>query len=188
MMHTVARGARNGGASGAAESGRRRRAWLVLLAAAVAAIGSAGCDDSDDDGLDAAKGEAVDHVHSAAVTLGNDLANIRDPRDQIMHIARYIEPIRFYKDRSGYFYVYAYNCVNVAHATQKNLVGQNLYNYTDSRGKFVIRELSAAAQAGGGFVEDYWIKPGEQGEKLKIGYVEPIPGTGYFIGSGVYLE
>jgi signal transduction histidine kinase len=78
--------------------------------------------------------------------------------------------------------------VNIAHATQKNLVGQNLYNYTDTRGTYVIRELAAAAQAGGGFVAYYWQRPGETTESLKIGYVEPIPTTGYFIGSGVYLE
>jgi signal transduction histidine kinase len=78
--------------------------------------------------------------------------------------------------------------VNIAHARQKNLQGQNLINYTDSRGKFVVRELSALAQAGGGYLEYYWIKPGETGEKKKLGYVEPIPNTDYFIGTGVYLE
>ncbi|MFA4839764.1 MAG: cache domain-containing protein [Candidatus Neomarinimicrobiota bacterium] len=39
-----------------------------------------------------------------------------------------------------------------------------------------------------GFVEFYWIKPGATGEKKKLGYVEPIPGTEYFIGTSVYLE
>jgi len=52
----------------------------------------------------------------------------------------------------------------------------------------VIRELAAKAQSGGGYVEYYWIKPGETGEKKKLGYVEPIPHTTYFIGTGVYLE
>ena len=36
----------------------------------------------------------------------------------------------------------------------------------------MIRELLAAANAGGGFVEYYWIKPGEQGGRAKLGYVE----------------
>jgi signal transduction histidine kinase len=44
------------------------------------------------------------------------------------------------------------------------------------------------AQSGGGFLEFYWKKAGETEEKLKIGYVEMIPGTNYWIGSGFYLE
>jgi len=80
------------------------------------------------------------------------------------------------------------DCVNIAHARQKNLPGQNLYDYTDSHGNYVIRDLAAMAQSGGGFVTFFWIKPGETGEKEKLGYVEPIPNTNYFIGSGVYLE
>ncbi|MFA7711690.1 MAG: cache domain-containing protein, partial [Candidatus Neomarinimicrobiota bacterium] len=50
------------------------------------------------------------------------------------------------------------------------------------------RELSAAAATGGGFVEFYWVKPGATGEKRKLGYVEPIKNTDYFIGTGVYME
>jgi signal transduction histidine kinase len=78
--------------------------------------------------------------------------------------------------------------VNIAHARQKDLQGQNLYDYTDSKGMYVIRELAAMAQQGGGYVKFYWVKPGETGEKEKLGYVEPIPNTNYFIGTGVYLE
>jgi signal transduction histidine kinase len=40
---------------------------------------------------------------------------------------------------------------------------------------------------GGGYVEFYWVKPGFKTEFKKLGYVEPIPGTNYFIGTGVYL-
>jgi hypothetical protein len=49
------------------------------------------------------------------------------------------------------------------------------------------RKVYRPAHVGGGFVEFYWVKPGETGEHPKLGYVEPIPNTNYFIGSGVYL-
>ncbi len=171
----------------------KRWGFMRVLAGCVAAgfvgTGVSGCDDSDDDpALDAAKADAVAQVHAAAVALGDGLAHRSSEGDRIRYIRSFIDPVRFYEDGSGYFYVYDMNCVNIAHATQKDLVGRNLYDYTDSREKFVIRELAAAAQDGGGFVEYYWIKPGETGEKLKIGYVEPIPGSNYFIGSGVYIE
>ena len=137
--------------------------------------------------LTASKEVAVAVVHSSAAALGNLLKDVKDESARIELIRKYIAPIRFYEDNSGYFYVYNYNCVNIAHATQKDIQGKNLYNHQDTKGKYVIRELSAAAKKGGGFVEYCWVKPGDTGEHRKLGYVEPIPGTDYFIGSGVYL-
>ncbi len=134
------------------------------------------------------KKAAVLAVHLAAQGLGGQCAATADQKIWIKLIRAFIDPIRFYPDDSGYFYVYNYNCINIAHATQKNLVGKDLSDFKDEKGKFVIRELVKAARQGGGFVEYYWIKPGEEGQHLKIGYVEPIPGTNYFIGTGVYLD
>lgn len=145
-------------------------------------------DDSSEEELEWNKQIAVAYVHSYAISIGEAVTDMKDDSTKIRYIRRAIDPISFYPDSSGYFYVYDFNCVNIAHARQKDLQGKNLYNYTDSRGKFVIRELAAKAQSGGGYVEYYWIKPGDTGEKKKLGYVEPIPHTTYFIGSGVYLE
>ena len=126
-------------------------------------------------------------VHAVALGLGQVLKDVKTENERIAIIRSFIGPIRFYQDNSGYFYVYNFKCVNVAHATQKDLQGRNLYDHKDVKGKCVIRELSAAAKKGGGFVDFYWVKPGSKGEQKKMGYVEPIPGTDYFIGTGVYL-
>jgi signal transduction histidine kinase len=160
---------------------------MVLGLCVILLFTSFGCSGGGSN-LDAEKATAQAVVHSAAVGLGGVLARYQDETERIQIIRDYIENVRFYPDQSGYFYVYDYNCVNIAHATQKNLVGQNLYNYQDSRGNYVIRLLSAAAQNGGGFVEYYWVNPNDisGAEQQKIGYVEPIPGTDYFIGTGVY--
>jgi hypothetical protein len=127
-------------------------------------------------------------VHGAALGLGGLLKGVRSEKERIARIRAFIAPIRFFPDASGYFYVYTFDCVNVAHATQQDLPGRDLSNHRDVKGKYVIRELSAAARSGGGFVDFYWLKPGARGEQKKLGYVEPIPGTNYFIGSGVYLR
>ncbi len=126
-------------------------------------------------------------VNSVAKGLGGALANIKSEKERIELIRSFIAPIRFYPDNSGYFYVYDYKCVNIAHAIQKDLQGKNLYDYKDVKGKYVIRALSEAAKKGGGYVDFYWVKPGSQEQSAKLGYVEPIPGTDYFIGTGVYL-
>lgn len=126
-------------------------------------------------------------VHAAASGLGEILKDVKTEDKRIAMIQAFISKIRFYSDNSGYFYAYDFNCVNIAHATQKELPGKNLYDHKDAKGKYDIRALTAAAKKGGGFVDYYWLKPGVKGEQKKLGYVEPIPGTNYFIGTGVYL-
>jgi signal transduction histidine kinase len=127
-------------------------------------------------------------VHVAAVGLGEMLKNIPDEKQRVQTIRNFIDPIRFFNDKSGYFYVYYYNCVNVAHAIDKTLLDKDLSDYKDMKGTYVIRELSSAAKKGGGFVTFYWPHPQTKEEQRKIGYVEPIPGTDYFIGTGCYPD
>jgi methyl-accepting chemotaxis protein len=162
--------------------------YLLLIGLPLSLISCEKDEPSDEDILEWNKQIAVAYVHSYAVSIGEAVLEMKDDSIKIKYIRRAIDPISFYSDSSGYFYVYNYSCINIAHARQKELQGKNLYDYTDTRGKFVIRELSSRAQNGGGYVEYYWIKPGDSGEKRKLGYVEPIPHTAYFIGSGVYLE
>lgn len=131
---------------------------------------------------------AATATHVAAVGLGEILVGVTDENQRIKTIQNFIDPIRFFDDRSGYFYVYYYNCINVAHAIDKTLVGKDLTDYRDMKGLFVIRELSAKAKSGGGYVTFYWPHPQTKAEQKKYGYVEPIPGTDYFIGTGYYPD
>jgi signal transduction histidine kinase len=127
-------------------------------------------------------------VHVTAVGLGEMLKGITDETQRVELVRKFIDPIRFFDDQSGYFYVYYYNCVNLAHAIDKTLLGKDLTEYKDMKGKFVIQELSSASKNGGGFVVFYWPHPRTKVEQKKIGYVEPIPGTDYFIGTGYYPD
>ncbi|MFA5322234.1 MAG: cache domain-containing protein [Smithella sp.] len=142
---------------------------------------------SDNTAIECSKDIAKNIVHATALGLGEILKDIKDENKRVAFIRSFIGPVRFYQDKSGYFYVYNTKCVNIAHATQKDLQGRNLSDHKDVKGKYVIRELNSAAKKGGGFVEFYWVKPGSKGEQKKMGYVEPIPGSDYFIGTGVYL-
>jgi signal transduction histidine kinase len=141
----------------------------------------------DNAAIECNKDIAKNIVHAVASGLGEILKDVKTEENRIALIRSFVSPVRFYSDKSGYFYVYNTKCVNIAHATQKDLQGKNLYYHKDVKGKYVIRELNEASKKGGGFVEFYWVKPGTKGEQKKMGYVEPIPGTDYFIGTGVYL-
>ena len=128
-------------------------------------------------------------VHTAAIMIQEMAKGNPNEKDVILLIRRAIDSVRFYQDGSGYFYVYDDKCVNIAHAMQKDLEGKDLTNYKDTKGKFVIQELAQAASKGGGFVEFYWRKPGDTTREIrKMGYVEPIHGTRFFIGSGIYMD
>lgn len=127
-------------------------------------------------------------IHVAAVGLGEMLKGVTDENQRVELVRKFIDPIRFFTDQSGYFYVYYYNCVNLAHAIDKTLPGKDLTEYKDMKGNFVIQMLSAEAKKGGGFVTFYWPHPQTKVEQRKIGYVEPIPGTDYFIGTGYYPD
>jgi len=169
-----------------------RSASMMLLSALFISmtifIMSSGCGQGEDKAtIECNKETAKTVVHATASGLGEILKGVKTEKQRIDMIRSFIDPIRFYSDKSGYFYVYDFSCLNIAHATQKDLQGKNLYDYKDGKGNFVIRELSATAKKGGGYVQFYWVKPGSKNEFKKLGYVEPIPGTNYFIGTGVYM-
>ena len=170
----------------------KTRLKLPVLVAAVAltAAVSASCSNAEEAALTQSESNtrvAVAAVHVAAAGLGEILEGMEEEQ-QIETIRDFIDPIRFFNDESGYFYVYNFDCINIAHAVDKSLPGQNLSGYQDMRGLFVIRELSAAAQNGSGFVTYYWPHPETHEEQEKVGYVEAIPGTDYFIGTGYYPD
>jgi signal transduction histidine kinase len=140
--------------------------------------------------LDFEKQIAVAVVHASALGLGAVMGNYQNEADRVKFIRTYTSPIHFYTDESGYFFVFKFDGWNIVHANPKELEGQNLYNQQDSKGNFIVRKMIDVAKRGGGLVEYYWPKPGSTtGEQQrKLGYVESIPGTEYFIGAGVYME
>jgi signal transduction histidine kinase len=129
-------------------------------------------------------------VHSAAKGLGAVAVN-KDGTYNAMMIRQYVDAVRFLEDGSGYFFVYdSMNNINVAHAILKDFPGQNKTQYQDSRGTYVIQELSKIAKSkmGEGFLIYYWNNPETKKEEKKLGYVEVIPGTTLYIGSGIYMH
>lgn len=116
-------------------------------------------------------------------------SNIADSMLRVEFCRNFIRDIRFFDDHSGYYFIYDFDANNIAHATQPELQGQNLYDYQDSKGNFVIRDLiSIAKQMDHGYYNYYWNNPVTGNEEPKRAYVMKIPGTQYFIGSGIYLQ
>ncbi|WP_029457952.1 HAMP domain-containing methyl-accepting chemotaxis protein [Solidesulfovibrio alcoholivorans] len=122
---------------------------------------------------------------SLAAALAAGLAAVPDEKREASLRAA-IKDAFFEEDRSGYFFIYT-DTTNVAHPVNPTLPGKDLSELKGSDGVYSVRELARAAQAGGGFVKFTWAKPGK-GDMPKLGYATMIPGTRYWVGTGVYVD
>ena len=88
----------------------------------------------------------------------------------------------------GYFFVYDYNGINIAHSRKPELEGKNLFNFQDDNGKFLIQELIEKAKLGGGYTRYLWDKP-SGGESIeKLGYSIGLEKWQWMVGTGLYID
>lgn len=131
-------------------------------------------------------------VKEASIATGEGLAGIfseiySDSLQRVQFCRDFIDHIRFFDDQSGYFFIYDFNNICVAHALQKDLEGKDLSDWQDSRGKYVSRDAVAIASGpGSGYFDYYWNNPETGKEEKKISYIVKIPGIDYLIGTGFY--
>jgi len=125
-------------------------------------------------------------THSIALAIGRSIEKIQDEQEKINAIRLEVDDIRFEEDKSGYYFVYR-DTTNIALPPKKELQGKDLKDTADKNGVFFVRELRDQAKKGGGFVNFVFPKPGA-GDTPKLGYAEMIPGTDFWIGTGVYID
>jgi len=126
-------------------------------------------------------------VYASGSCLSELLRDISDEKERIQLIRKFVKPVRFLPDRTGYLYVYTLEGLVIGHGGMPELEGKNLIEHRDARGFYDVRMAIATAKKGGGFFEHYWRKPGQSDEFRKLTYVEVLDGTGCFIGSGAYV-
>lgn len=125
-------------------------------------------------------------AHSMAVALASIASRAENDNELRTLLRDAVEDIRFEEDESGYYFIYQ-NTTVVTVPPSPDLQGQDLADTADENGVYYVRELAEAAAAGGGFVEYVFEKPGA-GIQPKVSYAEMIPGTDYWIGTGVYAD
>ncbi len=131
--------------------------------------------------------ELKDVVDIMAISLASAIESIEN-EDQIYNIfSKLIKGVRFLPDKSGYYFIYKVGGTVFTHAAQPQLEGKNLITFKDPEGKLLIEELDRVSQNGGGYVEYVWEKP-EKDLQPKLSYSRMIPGTDYWIGTGVYID
>ncbi|OIN98422.1 MAG: chemotaxis protein [Desulfovibrionaceae bacterium CG1_02_65_16] len=125
-------------------------------------------------------------VHALALSLGEVIRELPDKAAHKAAIIRLTAPIRFEEDNSGYFFTYE-GATAVSVPIKPELEGKNFADAKDKNGVAYVGELAKAAAKGGGFVEYVYEKPGK-GIQPKLSYAEMIPGTDFWIGTGVYID
>lgn len=97
-----------------------------------------------------------------------------------------LKNMEFGKD--GYFFIYDYSGVNIAHPRKPELEGKNLLKLKDENGKYMIQELVEQAQKGGGYTRYLWDKPSGGKSVEKLGYSIGLDKWQWMIGTGIYID
>jgi methyl-accepting chemotaxis protein len=70
----------------------------------------------------------------------------------------------------------------------RDFEGTNKIDLKDANGKFLIRELSNVAKAGGGYVEYEFLKPSTKLVAPKLGYAALFEPWNLVLGTGIYID
>lgn len=104
------------------------------------------------------------------------------------------EAVRFalkearFSNGSGYFFVFDENDHYIVHSLKPQLEGKDGGGLKDPNGIKITVRLHEQATRGGGFIEYIYDKPGSSVPQPKIAYAAPISGTGWFLGTGLYID
>lgn len=125
--------------------------------------------------------EIIQKVKDAASSLekskGANLADFNNPKGPWV-----------FKDT----YVYVQDCgkgTMAAHPFAPKLVGKNVTGLQDVKGTFITAQICAdGKKPGGGWVEYWFPKPGEQTPSRKVSYALSVPGTSLVATAGIYSD
>ncbi len=91
----------------------------------------------------------------------------------------------------GYYFAVDMQGTEIINPNNPEMVGTNLIDLQDPKGKYVIKEILdiAKSKEGEGFITYLWNKPGIPGKPIpKISYVKYYEPFNWVIGHGKYLE
>ncbi|CAE10298.1 methyl-accepting chemotaxis protein [Wolinella succinogenes] len=125
-------------------------------------------------------------VNSMALSLSKALEGYPSQEEKVAFLKKALQEIRYEEDKSGYYFAYIDTTV-ITIPTNASLAGKDLAGLKDAKGVFFVQELAKAAKKGGGFVSYDFDKPGA-GIQPKLSYAEPIPGSHFWLGTGVYVD
>ena len=89
---------------------------------------------------------------------------------------------------NDYYFILDTDHNYVLFPTKPEFEGQNKREMKDANGKFLLQELVTAGKQGGGFV-DYWFpKGGQEKPEPKLSYAVLFAPWGWVLGTGIYID
>ena len=88
----------------------------------------------------------------------------------------------------NYLFMSSYDGTMLVQPYQPDLEGSDQWDLTDTKGKYIIRELVEQAKTGSGYVTYSYYPPGTDRIYPKISYVTGLPEFGCYIGTGIYIS
>jgi signal transduction histidine kinase/FixJ family two-component response regulator len=122
-------------------------------------------------------------IQAISGALGEILQTSKNKKETIRKIIK-----KSMYDENGYFFVYDIHGFNIVHPFFPEFQDRQRMETEDDNGKKYIKELTNKALDGGGFVQYVFYKPGEPIKRNKLVYAQLIPGTEYWIGTGLYID
>ena len=91
-------------------------------------------------------------------------------------------------DQSDYYFIIDTQHKYVLYPSKPEFEGLDKGDIQDANGKFLIRDLVSAAKAGGGFVEYWFPRAGQQTAEPKLSYATLFGPWNWVIGTGIYID
>tara|TARA_R110001583_G_scaffold8952_2_gene42235 strand:+ start:10256 stop:12772 length:2517 start_codon:yes stop_codon:yes gene_type:complete len=126
-------------------------------------------------------------AHSIATTIYQQHKNL--PEAQVTKlITDALRSIRFNQGR-GYYFIYKTTGANVMHPVVPSMEGTSKWDFQDTRGNYIVRDMgNIAKKAGEGFYRWWFVKPQNKSEEFeKIGFGKYFAPYDWFIGTGEYV-
>ena len=131
----------------------------------------------------------VYEAHSIAMKIYNENKSVKT-KDEIQKMIKdALEDIRF-NEKRGYFFIYSFDYECILLPISKKTEGTNFYNFQDSKGMFLTREIiKQLKEQKEGFLTWYFPKPENLSKSYKkIGFNIHFEPYDWFIGTGEYFD
>lgn len=127
-------------------------------------------------------------VLTMADVLNNIYTNYPVSEEAFFGIMReMLNHIRFDDGDAGYFYAYTMDGVLIGYGLHPEMVGENMIDYQDATGAYVVRDkIALLEEQGEGYLDYYWENPASGEIQKKRSFSKLLPELDIYIGSGYY--
>jgi signal transduction histidine kinase len=142
------------------------------------------------DYTDAQQKILLETVNTLSKGIGAIIEQVYSTEEEDIAFCRaFIDHIRFFDNRSGYFFISDLDGVTLAHGANKELEGLNQIDLQDTKGAYIIQDMIDIVETeGSGFYTYFWNNPATGSEDQKTTFVTRIPNTDYMICAGYYMD